>query len=159
MGENIRIETHCINKGYNIAIAAACIGASIWLAVLLKYFSPAGLVAFMIVLAALIGLIIVSEKVPTVVEADGKSLRYRHLLGWRCFEYSKIKTISCEPNVVSGRYSSMQCVKLTVITDDDECELNCRVDTNEMINEQMAGRTTEIPMIRLYEFVKEKVGK
>ena len=113
----------------------------------------------MIVLAALIGLIIVSEKVPTVVEADGKSLRYRHLLGWRCFEYSKIKTISCEPNVVSGRYSSMQCVKLTVITDDDECELNCRVDTNEMINEQMAGRTTEIPMIRLYEFVKEKVGK
>lgn len=159
MGVNIRIETHCINKGYNIALAAVCIGASIWLAVLLKYFSPAGLVGFLIVLAALIGLTIVGEKVPTVVEADGKSLRYRHLLGWRCFEYSKIKTISCEPNVVSGRYSSIQCVKLTVITDDDECELNCRVDTNEMVSGQMEGRLTDIPIVRLYGFVKEKVGK
>lgn len=159
MGVNIRIETHCINKGFNIAAAAAYIGAMIWLAILIKYFSLAGLIVFLIALAALTGLMIISEKVPTVVEADGKSLRYRHLLGWRCFEYSKIKTISCEPNVVSGRYSSMQCVKLTVITDDDECELNCRVDTNEMVSGQMEGRLTDIPIVRLYEFVKEKAGK
>lgn len=91
--------------------------------------------------------------------ADDKKLRYKHLLGWRRIEYSKIKTITCEPYILRGRYSSTQCLRLYITTDIDECDMKEAVDTNKMLGNAMEGKLTELPLMRVYELVKKKSGK
>lgn len=159
MGENIRIEIHCINTELNITLAVGVIGLSIWLACLMTYFSVGSLIIFIVVLAAFIALAIASEKLPTVVIADEKQLRYKHLFGWKTIELSKIKTITCEPFEVRGRYSSTQCIRLYIVTEDDECDLKQRVNTNEMLEKAMEGKQTDLPLMRVYDFIRAKTGK
>lgn len=159
MGENIRIEIHCINTELNITLAVGVIGLSIWLACLMTYFSVGSLIMFIVVLAAFIALAIASEKLPTVVIADEKQLRYKHLFGWKTIELSKIKTITCEPFEVRGRYSSTQCIRLYIVTEDDECDLKQRVNTNEMLEKAMQGKQTDLPLMRVYDFIRAKTGK
>ena len=159
MGDNIRIEIHCINTELNITLAVGMIGLSIWLACLMTYFSVGSLILFAVVLAAFIAMAIASEKLPTVVIADEKQLRYKHLFGWKTIELSKIKTITCEPFEVRGRYSSTQCIRLYITTEDDECDLKQRVNTNEMLEKAMQGKQTDLPLMRVYEFIKAKTGK
>lgn len=159
MGENIRIEIHCINTELNITLAVGVIGLSIWLACLMAYFSVGSLIMFIVVLAAFIALAIASEKLPTVVIADEKQLRYKHLFGWKTIELSKIKTITCEPFEVRGRYSSTQCIRLYIVTEDDECDLKQRVNTNEMLEKAMQGKQTDLPLTRVYDFIRAKTGK
>lgn len=159
MGENIRIEIHCINTELNITLAVGVIGLSIWLACLMTYFSVGSLIMFIVVLAAFIALAIASEKLPTVIIADEKQLRYKHLFGWRTIELSKIKTITCEPFEVRGRYSSTQCIRLYIVTEDDECDLKQRVNTNEMLGNAMEGKQTDLPLTRVYDFIRAKTGK
>lgn len=159
MDENIRIEIHCINTGLNISFAVGVIGLSIWLACLMTYFSVGSLILFLVTLAAFITLALASEKIPTVVAADEKQIKYKHLFGWRAIELSKIKTIICEPHELRGRYSSTQCIRLYIATEDDECDLKQRVNTNEMLGNAMEGRLTELPLMRVYEFIKAKTGK
>lgn len=159
MGENIRIEIHCINTELNITLAVGVIGLSIWLACLMTYFSVGSLIMFIVVLAAFIALAIASEKLPTVVIADEKQLRYKHLFGWKTIELSKIKTITCEPFEVRGRYSSTQCIRLYITTEDDECDLKQRVNTNEMLEKAMVGKQSDLPLMRVYDFIRAKTGK
>ena len=157
MGDNIRIEIHCINTELNITLAVGVIGLSIWLACLMTYFSVGSLILFAVVLAAFIAMAIASEKLPTVVIADEKQLRYKHLFGWKTIELSKIKTITCEPFELMGRYSSTQCIRLYIATEDDECELKQRVNTNEMLTDSMQGKKTDLPLMRVYKFIKERI--
>ena len=159
MDENIRIEINCINTGLNISLAVGVIGLSIWLACLMTYFSVGSLILFLVVLAGFIALAIASEKLPTVVVADEKQLKYKHLLGWKTIEFSKIKTITCEPFELRGRYSSTQCIRLYIATEDDECDLKQRVNTNEMLADSMQGKQTDLPLMRVYEFIRAKTGK
>ncbi len=159
MDENIRIEIHCINTELNITLAVGVIGLSIWLACLMTYFSVGSLIMFIAVLAAFIALAIASEKLPTVVIADEKQLRYKHLFGWKTIELSKIKTITCEPFEVRGRYSSTQCIRLYITTEDDECDLKQRVNTNEILGNAMQGKQTDLPLMRVYDFIRAKTGK
>ena len=159
MDENIRIEIHCINTELNITLAVGVIGLSIWLACLMTYFSVGSLIMFIVVLAAFIALAIASEKLPTVVIADEKQLRYKHLFGWKTIELSKIKTITCEPFEVRGRYSSTQCIRLYIVTEDDECDLKQIVNTNEMLEKAMQGKQTDLPLMRVYDFIRAKTGK
>lgn len=159
MDENIRIEIHCINTGLNISFAVGLIGLSIWLACLMTYFSVGSLILFLVALAAFITLALASEKIPTVVAADEKQLKYKHLFGWKTIELFKIQTITCEPFEVRGRYSSTQCIRLYIATEDDECDLKQRVNTNEMLADSMQGKLTELPLMRVYEFIKAKTGK
>lgn len=159
MGENIRIEIHCINTELNITLAVGMIGLSIWLACLMTYFSVGSLILFVVVLAAFIAMAIASEKLPTIVIADEMRLRYKHLFGWKTIELSRIKTITCEPFEVRGRYSSTQCIRLYIATEDDECDLKQRVNTNEMLENAMEGKLTELPLMRVYEFIIEKIKK
>ncbi len=159
MGENIRIEIHCINTELNIMLAVGVIGLSIWLACLMTYFSVGSLILFIVVLAAFIALAIASEKLPTVVIADEKQLRYKHLFWWKTIELSKIITITCEPYEVRGKYSSTQCIRLYITTEEDECDLKQRVNTNEMLEKAMVGKQTDLPLMRVYEFIKAKTGK
>lgn len=97
MSDNIRIEIHCINTELNITLAVGMIGLSIWLACLITYFSVGSLILFLVVLAAYITLAVAGEKLPKVVAADEKQLKYKHLFRWKTIELFKIKTITCEP--------------------------------------------------------------
>lgn len=99
MGENIRIEIHCINTELNITLAVGMIGLSIWLACLMTCFSVGSLILFVVVLAAFITMAIASEKFPTIVIAG------------------------------------------------------------EMLENAMEGKLTELPLMRVYEFVIEKIKK
>ena len=159
MDENIRIEINCINTGLNISLAVGVIGLSIWLACLMTYFSVGSLILFLLVLAGFIALAIASEKLPTVVVADEKQLKYKHLFGWKTINLAEIKTITCEPFELRGRYSSTQCIRLYIATEDDECDLKQRVNTNEMLADSMQGKLTELPLMRVYEFIRAKTGK
>ena len=161
MGENIRIEIHCINTELNITLAVGMIGLSIWLACLITYFSVGSLILFLVVLTAYIALAVAGEKLPTVVVADEKQLKYKHLFGWRTIELSKTKTITCEPFEVRGRgrYSSTQCIRLYIVTEDDECDLKQIVNTKEMLADSMQGKQTDLPLMRVYDFIKTKTGK
>lgn len=159
MGDNIRVEIHCIDTGLNIGLAVSVIGLSVWLACVINYFSVASLILFIAALAVFIAVAVLSVKLPTIVIADEKQLKYKHLLGWKTIELSKIKTITCEPYEARGRYRSTQCIRLYIITDDDECDLKQVVNTNKMIENTMNGKQTDMPLIRVYEFIKAKTGK
>lgn len=159
MDENIRIEIHCINTYMNNVLAVSVIGLSIWLACLLTHSTAVSLILFLVALAVIIGFEAASEKLPTIVVADEKQLRYKHLFGWKTIEFSKIKTITCKPFELRGRYSSTQCIRLYIATEDVECDLKQRVNTNEMLGNAMEGRLTELPLMRMYEFIKAKTAK
>lgn len=155
----IRVEMKCDDRFFNAGMAPAFIVLSIWLAVTLTYFSVVSLVLFLISTGLFIGIGVASEKIPTIAEADGSELRWKHLLGWKTIKYADILTITCEPEELRGRYSSTQCMKLYITTRDDECTLSQIVNTNEMLKDRLDGQQTDIPVMRLYEFIKEKAGK
>ena len=108
-----------------------------------------------------------AETVRALIEETVASLGYKtmlaegakHLLGWKTIRYADILTINCEPEELRGRYSSTQCMKLHITTGDDECELSQIVNTNKMLQDRLDGQETDIPVMRLYEFIKEKTGK
>ena len=50
-------------------------------------------------------------------------------------------------------------MKLHITTGDDECELSQIVNTNKMLQDRLDGQETDIPVMRLYEFIKEKTGR
>lgn len=157
--DKIRVEMKCNDRFFNGGMAAAVIALAIWFAVMLTYFSVVSLVLFLICTGLFIGIGIAYEKISTVAEADGSELRWKHLLGWKTIRYADILTMTCEPEELRGRYSSTQCMRLLITTGDDECELSQIVNTNKMLQDRLDGQETDIPVMRLYEFIKEKSGK
>ena len=157
--DKIRVEMKCNDRLFNAGMAAAVIILAIWFAVMLKYFSVVSLVLFLIFTALSIAIVVAYEKIPTVAEADGNELRWKHLLGWKTIKYTDILTIICEPEELRGYHSSTQCMKLYITTEDDECTLSQIIDTNKMLKDRLDGQETDIPVMRLYEFIKEKSVK
>lgn len=157
--DKIRVEMKCNDRFFNGGMAAAVIALAIWFAVMLTYFSVVSLVLFLICTGLFIGIGIAYEKISTVAEADGSELRWKHLLGWKTIRYADILTMTCEPEELRGRYSSTQCMRLLITTGDDECELSQIVNTNKMLQDRLDGQETDIPVMRLYEFIKEKSVK
>ena len=157
--DKIRVEMKCNDRFFNGGMAAAVIALAIWFAVMLKYFSVVSLVLFLIFTALSIAIVIAYEKIPTVAEADGNELRWKHLLGWKTIKYTNILTIICEPEELRGYHSSTQCMKLYITTEDDECTLSQIIDTNKMLKDRLDGQKTDIPVMRLYEFIREKSVK
>lgn len=160
MDDSIRIEIHCGNFYTNIAAVCAVIVIVIWILALKYSFSVGSLIAFIAALAAFIAFVVADYKVPTVVEADNKMLRVKHLLGWKKVELSKITGITCEPYTVRARYSSIQRIRLTLLTnDDDEIDLNDSVNTENILNDKLEAKETNIPIITLYDFLKKRIDK
>lgn len=157
--DKIRVEMKCNDRFFNAGMAAAVIILAIWFAVMLKCFSVVSLVLFLIFTALSIAIVVVYEEIPTVAEADGNELRWKHLLGWKTIKYTNILTIICEPEELRGYHSSTQCMKLYITTEDDECTLSQIIDTNKMLKDRLDGQETDIPVMRLYEFIKEKTVK
>lgn len=157
MGEKIKIEIHSSDYFVNIGMAAGWIVLTVWLAVLITHFSVGSLIAFLVSTALYIGFIVVYEKIPTVIIADDKLLKTKHLLGWKTVELSKIKTLTCEPYTVRARYSSLQRIRLNIIAEDDvELELTDSVNTEDILNDKLKSKETDIPIIRLYDFLKKR---
>lgn len=157
--DKIRVEMKCNDRFFNAGMAAAVIILAICFAVMLTCFSVVSLVLFLICTGLFVGIVIAFEKIPTIAEADGNELRWKHLLGWKTIRYADILTMTCEPEELYGRYSSTQCMKLYITNEDDECTLSQIIDTNKMLKDRLDGRETDIPVMQLYEFVKEKSGK
>lgn len=157
MDEKITIEIDCSDTLVNWAVAGGTLVLSVWLALLITYFNIAGLVLFLIVLTVSVGFIILYEKTPTVVTADGEAITYKHLLPAKSIMLSNIKTIACEPYEVHTRYSTVQRVRLCITTKDgDECELNDRINAVELVNGMLESKQTDVPLVTLYQFIKQK---
>lgn len=157
MDEEIKIEIHSTDYFVNIGMITGSIVLSVWLAVLLNYFSVGSLIAYLVSLALFIGFIVVYEKVPTVIIANDKTLKTKHLLGWKTVELAKIKTMTCEPYTVRARYSSIQRIRLSITADNDiELELTDDVNTEDILNDKLKSKETDIPIIRLYVFLKKR---
>lgn len=157
--EKIRVEMKCVHKAVNYMAVFLSTAFAFWIAILIRNFSAVGLVLLLLSVGAATTFFILSEKLPTIAEADGNSVSFRYMLGWKSVRYDEIDKITCEPNVLRGRYSSTQCVKLTISTENDEYVLNQMIDTNKMLKSSLDGEQSDIEVMRLYDFIKEKSGK
>lgn len=98
-------------------------------------------------------------KQPTVITADSEKLIYKHHFSAIEILLADMKEITCEPYFVNGRYHSEQRIRVTVYTKDDELELNDRVDTNAVLTDKLEDKETDIPLIRLYQFLMKQTGR
>lgn len=97
---------------------------------------------------------------PMIIRSDGVTLRYRHIYSTREINLSEIRGISCEPYEVHSRYSSMQRIRLVIKIKNaewDEIEFNDRLNTSDLVNEKLNGSTADIPLLRLYDFLRERI--
>lgn len=154
MREHIKIKIRSVNDWENILCTAFVLIYFIWLQLLIRSFSTVSLILFLISFIAVIAFSAIYYKRPTVVNADTEKLRYRHIFGEHTIPYSDIKKIVCEPYTVRERYTSTQRIKLVItLNNDDEYELNDCVNTEDMISDRLKNRETDIPLMRLYEFI------
>lgn len=97
---------------------------------------------------------------PMIIRSDGVTLRYKHIFRTHEINLSEISGISCEPYERHSRYSSMQRIRLVIKLKNaewDEIEFNDRLNTSELVNEKLNKSTAEIPLIRLYDFLRERI--
>ncbi len=128
-----------------------------WFMFLLYYFSVASLVVFLLFSAAFAAYRYILYKHPAVVTADSKKLVYKQLFSSVEILLADIENLSCESYSVSHRYSyDDRRVRLTICTKDDELQLNDEVDVSTVLTDKMEDKETDIPLIRLYQFLKER---
>lgn len=121
--------------------------------------TPWPLIVFLLLCGVYGGYLYIYFKHPTVVTADAEKLIYKHLFTSVEIILADIDRISCEPYVQSGRYHSEQRIRLTVYTENDELELNDHVDTNEVLNNKLEDKDTDLPLFRLYHFLMKQTGR
>lgn len=151
----IRVKDEDPIKGFIFCLAVFVF--IFWLSDLLADFSAKSLILFLIIYVPLIICAIADANTPTFVTADSEKLTYKH--GWKIkkFPLSQIKKLTCEPYEVRTRYGSYYRIRLLIFTDEDcEFEINDAVDSEKLIIEKLNGSQNDIPLIRLYDFLKEK---
>ncbi len=94
---------------------------------------------------------------PTVVTADAEKLQYKHILTVT-IPLKSIRNIKCEPYEHLIRYGMHQHrIRLRITTDNgNEYELNDKLDADALVNDRLYETQTDIPLMKLYEFLKEK---
>lgn len=158
MDDNIQIKLHCGGgELYRMLIGIGFFVLMIWLCLVMHAFSWGGLIAYLVALGLYIAVLVAYEKKPQVITADKDHLNYQHFSS-KSINLSDIKRLVCEPYSVRSRYDTLQYIKLIIVTADDELELHDRIDANKMLTNELESKETDIPLIRLYEFLKEKTG-
>lgn len=158
MEDNIRIEIHSGGgELYRMLMGIGFFVLLIWLAAVIHAFSWVRLIFFLVVLGLYVAFLVIYEKIPHTVTADNEQLHYKHFSG-KTISLSEIKRLTCEPYSVRTRFDTFQHIRLLIVTADDELELNDRIDANLILNNKLRSKDTDIPLIRLYEFLKEKTG-
>ena len=126
-----------------------------WFMFLLYCFSVASLICFLVFLVAFVLYRYLLFKHPAVITSDTEKLVYKQRFSSIEILLADIKNLSCEPYSVDHRYYHDQRVRLTICTKDDELELNDHVDMDTVLTDKMEDKETDIPLIRLYQFLKE----
>lgn len=158
MDDNIKIEIHGgSDELYRMLMGIGLFVLMIWLGLVIHAFSWGGLIVFLVALGLYIAVFVAYEKKPQIVTADKDLLRYQHFSS-KVIRLTDIKRLVCEPYSVRSRYDTLQYIQLIIITADDEIELHDRIDANKMLTNKLEAKETDIPLIRLYEFLKEKTG-
>lgn len=105
--------------------------------------------------------LIIYDIKPMKIRSNGITLRYRHLWKEHEIALSDITELKCEPYEVRYRYGSYQRIRLTIKlknTEMSELEFNDVVKSDDLIMEKLNGSTADIPLLRLYEFLKERTN-
>lgn len=156
MQENLRIEIH----ENNILHSCLFTFAGIWaFCVLLVLFCTEPLWTIPVILLFVIPLCVVVyfyEKKPTVITADGRFLRWRHLYGMEKIALTEIKKAACNPHTVNSRYGSCTYLELTLyLRNGEQIDFNERIDTEQVIADQIQGRKSNMPLQILYDYILE----
>ncbi|MCQ2469710.1 MAG: hypothetical protein MJ100_07875 [Ruminococcus sp.] len=92
---------------------------------------------------------------PIVIKSDGNKLCWKHLKKVHTVYLADIKEIVCEPYEWRGKNSSMQRIRLTFTAGGNYYEFNDDVKSAELLNEKISGNPADVPLIQLYNFLKE----
>ena len=157
MRENIKIEIHQNDTIINMFVGVMVVFFMVYLAWILTVFNFAAFILFVLLLVpfCIFGEMYLSR--PTVISSDGKTLRWKHLFKSYEMNISDITSLSCEPYEVRVRYSTTQRIRLRIEADNDigEIEFNDIVNAADLLNEKLKGKKSDIPIVGLYEFLKE----
>lgn len=157
--DKIRIEIHNVNELEKWGLFFATTGFIIWLVVLLTNLSGVGVAVFLVVNGPVIACIALYYSIHTVITADDEKIEYKHLLPPKQIKLSDIQQINCEPYTTRSRYGTYQRIKFSVTVHDGETyEFNDQVNTNTLLTDRLQDKQTDVPIIKLYEFVAEKKG-
>ncbi|MGN1090756.1 MAG: hypothetical protein ACI4Q6_10185 [Huintestinicola sp.] len=130
-----------------------------WFVMVINYFSWGRLIFFLIFAAVFIASEVFLEKKPTIVIADDNRIRWKHIFGVTSVKMEDITDVKCDPFKVHTRYSSYHEIRLTIktSTEDGEYILSDFVDPEKLVKDRLDGNDTDIPLIALYEFIKERI--
>lgn len=158
MENKIRVETPIgdgeLTRIFFIIILSVLI---VWLCFVICMFSWGSFIGFIVMLGLFIAYLLVNKKHPHIIVADSEKLCYTHFRS-KTIKLTDIKRLVCEPYSVRTIFDTLQYIKLLIITADDEIELHDSIDANKMLENKLQSKETDIPLIRLYEFLKEKTG-
>lgn len=116
--------------------------------------------SFVLLLAVVLVYGVYYDKTPTVISCDGNVLRYKHILKEHEIKISDIKSVHCDPYEVRIRYSTQQRIMLRIKFKDEDreyIEFNDKLDSAGMLDEKLGRKESDIPLLKLYEYLKEKV--
>lgn len=163
MNDTIRIQIQNHTAGLTAAeclfVAAGLILPSIGAGMLMFGYRTEGmlwLIAGLISLGLMVLFIYLAEYRKTDISADGTELRWRFLSQEHSVRLADIEAVTCEPYRVYSRYGTFQRISLTVQTRYGTYRFNDRVDASELLNRQISGDPTLIPLMQLYRFLKER---
>ena len=156
----IRIQNHTFGM-----IAAECLFVVLGLilpsggaAMLLFGYRAAGtfwLTAGVISLGLMVLFIYLAEYCKTDISADGAELRWRFLSEEHSVRLCDIESVICKPYKTYSRYGTFQRISLTVQTRSGIYQFNDRVDAAKVLEKQISGGQTEVPLIQLYRYLKQ----
>ena len=118
--------------------------------------------SFVLFLAVVLVYAVYDDKIPTVISCDGNILRYKHILKGHEIKLSDIKSVHCDSYEVRISYSTQQRIMLRIRLKDEEreykyIEFNDKLDSVGMLDEKLNRKESDIPLLKLYEYLKEKV--
>ena len=116
--------------------------------------------SFVLFLAVVLVYAVYDDKIPTVLSCDGNILRYKHILKEHEIKLSDIKSVHCDPYEVRIWYSTQQRIMLRIKFKDEDrdyIEFNDKLDSAGMLDEKLGRKKSDIPLLKLYEYLKEKV--
>ena len=97
----------------------------------------------------------------TVVKSDGDILWWQDFGKPKMLKIDEIAEISCTPYEVRTRFGSRQRLRLTLQTDGSPAqaiEFTDNVDSMQLMQDQLGGTETDIPLARLYRYLRARLA-
>jgi hypothetical protein len=164
MGNEIEIKIHQDHILYDVLGALGLIAfISCIIYMMINFFSPFSptLLILTLLSGALTGLSFYLIGRPTTVWSDGERLCWKHIFREHRIYLAEITDIFCEPYESYSRYGAYQRIRLTLHTDSEPGEINFTdsVDAGDLIDEKLGKTKTEIPLMQLNDYLRERCKK